>query len=66
MISCCLKDCDFFTSDGIKKLEDKIKFACKAQLGGKVVQNLEKQEILQQYSKYKKLFEEKLDKEALS
>ena len=46
MISCCLEDYDFFTLDGIKKLEDKIKFACKAELGGKIVQNLEKQEIL--------------------
>src|SRR6202021_3309202 len=36
-----------------------------AQLGGKVVQNPEKQEIPQQYSKYEELFEEKLDKEAL-
>ena len=44
MISCCLEDCDFFTLDSIKKLEEKIKFVCKAQLGGKVVQNLEKQE----------------------
>ena len=46
MISCCLEDYDFFTLDSIKKLEEKIKFASKAQLGGKVVQNLEKQEIL--------------------
>src|SRR6202021_582700 len=65
MMSCCLEDYDFFTSDSIKKLEEKIKFACKAQLGGKVIQNLEKQEIPQQYSKYEELFEEKLDKEAL-
>ena len=46
-MSRCLEDCDFFTSDGIKKLEEKIKFAYEAQLGGKVIQNLEKQEILQ-------------------
>ena len=47
MISYCLEDYDFFTLDSIKKLEEKIKFAYEAQLGGKVIQNLEKQEILQ-------------------
>ena len=62
MLSCCLEKCKFLPTEGKKNRK---RTAYVAQIKSKTVHKTELKQIPQQYSKYKELFKEKLDKAAL-